>query len=231
MTYTSKTLSEIREAVSVIVQDAGMLNFTADEVDTAIRRALAELNTARPLMAEAVLTLNADGGELSLASYAESMPAFDWDALVIQDVFWPYRTGVARQNQTNDLAWYFVERNGDDGRLVLMTRRATPQSGDGVWLRYAMRRTINGLDGETETRLFPDEVVHLTRGAAAHLAEMGALDHAEGNAAALRAFAERERKAWRRILEEYGKAQVAQRASSPPRGWGNAWEERGGELG
>ncbi len=225
MTYASDTISEIRQAVAVVMQDAGGLNYTDDEIDAAIQRALVELSEARPLMAEATLTLIADGGEIRLSDYAAELPGFDMDALLVDDVFSPYEPGEEREEQVNQVRAYFVERIGEDCQLVLLSKGSTPQSGDKVWLRYAVRREVNGLDGALETRLFPEEVINLVRGAAAHLAQISVIDHAEANPEILRGFAERELATWKRILESYGRSAMAKAAPFSQEGWGGTWDE------
>jgi len=230
MTFANQTLNDLRRMVAVIVQDAGGLNFTNDEIDAALRQALADLGSARPLMAAATLTLRQDGRVVRLKDYHAGLPGFDWDVLIVMDVVWRDAGDAGQGSPGNALAGFFVERTGDDARLMLIPARGTPGRGDELRLRYAQKRTISGLDGAAETRLFSGEVVFLARGAAGYLARMGTVDHAESHSAALRTFADRELNAWQACLKTYGKSELARGVPFSAAGWEHAWhaaDERG----
>lgn len=226
MGFSTKTLTDLRTDVRVILQDAGALNFTDDEVDAGLRRALNDLGSKSPLMTVAVLTLLENGGELTLSDYAADLPGLPSGRVVIDAVFWPYDPNYPRQVQANRVSGYFVEPDGDDAQLVIIPVFNGPLTGEKVRLRYGKGRAVNGLDGATATTVFEHEVTPLVSAAAGYTALGGTVDRADDIAAELIHFARALLNQWRADLASMSVANLSQQPL-PSDGWGDAWDQPG----
>lgn len=221
MPYDTRTLDDYRSLVRTLAQDVEGLVFTTAEVDAALRRALADLRRARPLLERATLTLNADGGEIDLAEYSASLPEMDWENPIVQDL----RFTPAGWSDPSPISGYFLERTGDTARLVFFPLAQTPRAGDSLSLRYGLRRTMSGLDGASATRLFPDEAEYLCAAAAGYLARDAGIDRAETIGNALQSFAERTLADWQALLEAWRKGDPTSKTALDAAGWGELWDD------
>jgi len=125
-----------RQAVALLLKDAGNEAWTVDELDAAIRLALAELSRRLPQALSADVTLSQEGRAVPLPA----LTGYLW----VEEVWWPYTEGQYPPRPVP-----FAQR---DGQLFLETE-AEPQAGDTVHILYAAMQTIGGLDGAASTTL------------------------------------------------------------------------------
>lgn len=128
------TISTYQQAVAALLKDQGNEAWTMDELDAALRLALAELSQRLPQALSADVTLAEGGRQVPLTSLT--------GCLWVEEAWWPYEEGNFPARTVS-----FEVR---DGQLHLLTE-AEPQAGDKVHLLYAGMQTINELDGASST--------------------------------------------------------------------------------
>ena len=146
-------LADLKQRVLNILGDPDGERFSDAQLEEALRQALAGCSQSQPLTQEADATLTIAGREQVLEDIG--VP------LYVLHVWRP----AAEPRQMVPFQYYV---RGSDPVLVL--GGAEPQAGDTLHLRYAMRLTIDGLAGETETNLPEHCESILVRGAAGYAA-------------------------------------------------------------
>jgi len=116
--------------------------YDQDDLDEAIRWALARYTEVSPDVAIATVTLGSSGREVDISSIT--------DYLEVQRVWWDYDSSDPEYPPE----WCDFETWPGD--ILFIDSESEPQSGDVVRIWYTKKRAVSGLDGASETTL-PDE--------------------------------------------------------------------------
>ena len=150
-------LDTLRDRVEGLLQDAGNEDWTAEELDEAVRLALAPLSTLLP--ARAVTTLDAVDGQFEYDLSAVS------GLLAVVEVWYPYLAGDARFGRPHPVRWRML----DEATLYLDVG-LQPDAAYQVRVFYDRVHTLAGLDAATQTTLNAQEQAVLVLGAAGYAA-------------------------------------------------------------
>ncbi len=159
------TLSDLRDRVEQVLEDAGNTHWTTGALDEAIRLTLDELSLIQPQRAVGTVTLAAAGREISLAA----LPPL----LHVERVWWEYLAAAPDYPP----AWRKFELW--PGKNLWIDDGLEPQAGDVVRVFYTARHTLNGLDAATVTTLPDDQASLIVVGATGHAARSRALSVAD----------------------------------------------------
>jgi hypothetical protein len=157
--------------IRLILGDPDAVRYADDTLRHSLRWALDAYSRCLPQIITAGFSVQAAGREQSLAA----LPGL----LNVMEVFWPCQPG--QENPPAVRQWYFYQREGENFFYISGARM--PNSGDVIWLTYAARHTISGLDAAAFTSL-PDMHNAIVQSGAA------------GKAAGMRAFS---------LIESYGR--------------------------
>jgi len=188
-------ISDLCARVAADLRDAGHLQWTTDELEAHLRRALREYSRARPRRLADVLATVAGVRSYSLASLD--------GLLAVLDVVHPYDI-TAPPHPARRPAW----RMPTDDTLELLTTDAPRGDGtDDILVRYAGEHSIQGLDGAEATTLDAQGVELVVLGATGYAGEQAALSLVGavtvGDASArYAAWAAERLRRFRRALEE-----------------------------
>jgi len=127
--------------------------YTQDDLDEAIRWALARLNEIAPNVAEHTLTLVSDSREIDISALAQPLD-------VIR-VWSPYQPGPPEWRDFE--VW--------PGDILYIHDARPPAAGDAIRLFYTTPHTIAGLDGAAAATLRPDDENLIVVGASAFAAQ------------------------------------------------------------
>jgi hypothetical protein len=149
----SDTITTYRQAMADMLKDRANEVWSADELDAALRLALAELSQRLPNSLEASLTLAQAGRSVPTTSLSGCM----W----VEEAWWPYSEGDYPPNPVP-----FEQRQGE----VRLRVADLPAAGEIVRLLYAARQTVEGLDAAASTSVPEDWRGTVVMGAAAYAA-------------------------------------------------------------
>jgi hypothetical protein len=131
------TLASLTDAVESMLKDSSNQYWSTDEIEDAIRWALAEYSAVNPRRLDSSIDDAAGSREYSLTSVA--------GLLKVTRVWWPYDSADPAY-PPNLAPWYML----DDDTLYLDSESEPDGTGQ-IRLFYTAGRTIDGLDGATET--------------------------------------------------------------------------------
>lgn len=178
------TLSDYRVQLRLALRDAGAAVWSDAQLDEALREALAQYSRVAPERRGALLTLAADGREISLAGLA--------GLLEVTEVWLPY-SAAAPDYPPNTRAFRRLAAD-----TLYVEGGAPPRAGDTARVFYLARHTIQDLDGATATTA---PVIHqgaLLTGAAAVATQARArqLSEAENVPPSTRRWATEQTEVW-----------------------------------
>ena len=155
----------LRARVQSRLQDAGAARWSTDDLDEAIRTALAYYSRQNPYRAIGTITLAAAGREISLASLT--------GLIRVEKVWWDYdvTTPGYPPNWRQFEVW--------PGSLIYIDDREEPASGDILRVWYTKLHTLNGLDSAAATTVPAEDVDVIVTGAAHYAARSRAVELAE----------------------------------------------------
>lgn len=147
------TLAQLATRIGQMVDDAGVVTFSADDVAEGLRQALYRLSRARPLIATGNVTLAASGREISISSLT--------GLIGVKRVWLPYLTTDEEPN------WQPFEVWPDLGKLYMLSK-TEPQAGDIARVFYSKLRQVKDLDSAAATTVLPEDETLLCIGAAGY---------------------------------------------------------------
>jgi len=131
------TLASLIDAVESMLKDSSNEYWSTDEIEDAIRWTLAEYSAVNPRRLDSTIDDVAGSREYSLTSVT--------GLLRVIRVWWPYDSADPA-HPPNLAPWYML----DDDTLYLDSE-SEPDGTGRIRLFYTAGRTIDGLDGATET--------------------------------------------------------------------------------
>jgi len=131
------TLTSLIEAVGSMLKDSSNTYWSADEIEDAIRWALAEYSAVNPRRLETTIDDAAGSREYSLGSIT--------GLLKVTRVWWPY-DATDTVYPPNSVQWYML----DDDTLFLDAQREPDGTGK-IRVFYTAGHIIEGLDGALAT--------------------------------------------------------------------------------
>ena len=156
------SLSSFRTAILALLSDASNAIFSNDNIDQALRWALSEYSTRRPLLRTYML-------DVEISSCIHYLP---------DDFATRHITKVELYNEDPDsiieLTHYAYKR---DEQWVVGT--STISAGEVLQITYSTVHTIDGLDSAAGTTVLAEDEPLLHTGAAGRAAQMRALDRIE----------------------------------------------------
>lgn len=164
-------LSIMRARVALLVQDVASLIFSSDELDIAIRQALAQYSYYLPYERRTVVTLGVDGNEADLSQLSEVHK--------VTRVWYPWHASLSLNDQEENLVsgWDLIR---DSGSLALaFYTPVKPKAGEQVRVHYTTTHTLEGLDAAVVTTIPLYHYTLLAQGAAAYALLSGATDRAD----------------------------------------------------
>lgn len=155
----SATLASLTDRVEAMIADETNAKFSTTAIAEGLRQALHRYSKRRPRRAVTVLTIPADGREVSVAGVA--------GLLEVIDVWLPY-TAASPEEPPNTRAFEFWA----DEKILYFPAAANgsyePQAGEVARLFFSRLHTLNGLDSETVTTVPLDDETLLCWGAAGY---------------------------------------------------------------
>ncbi len=201
----------MRGLVQSKLQDSGATRWSTDDIDDAIRSALALYSDRNPNHAITTVTLSANGREIDISSIT--------DLVRVEKVWWDYDSSSPGYppNYRQFEVW--------PGAVLYIDDRDEPQSGDVVRIWYTKNHTINGLDSATATTIYKGDEEYIAQGAAyfaarARAAELAEtltvdddvvkrlLDWAQEEGKAFRYWINQKPPAWQRYAYAYGQDDI-----------------------
>jgi len=206
------TLATLRGRVRAALMDASSAIWADADLDAAIGEALRLLSAAAPAGYTAVLTLTADGRELSLAALS--------DLIGVTEVWFPYIAPAAGVGEVFGVCPFRFFWEGETPTLRLEPDGGRmPRSGENLRLFYSGMLKLDGLEGAALTTLPARDEALLALGAAGQAALSRSLDLMETPAQDL--YAVTLLAVWGRSrLKEFNAGLEARRAASARRGAG-----------
>lgn len=150
----SMNLETLRARVAQDLDDPDGAIWSAEELDRAVQRALAEYSAGLPSRREAVITLSQEGREVDLTGIAGLMD--------VERIWYPYTP------DTWPPRWCRFEQAGP--AAVRLKCRETPQAGESLLIFYWAAHTLAGLEGAEETSVPHYDMDILAAGAGAYAA-------------------------------------------------------------
>lgn len=154
---SSITLATLRDRVELLLQDSGNAIYSANDVDAAIRLALAKVNEKRPR--EVWDAVDAETREFDVSALSVLDPA------AIVQVWFPYDS-----TDTNaEPEWVeFEVLDYNDTLYVRLIGGEEPAAGDIARVVFQRPHTLNGLDSASDTTFYQTMEAPLAKGAAAY---------------------------------------------------------------
>ena len=165
VTASAMTLTTMRDRVEIVLQDSGNATWAAGDIDEGITQAIEQYSRRRPQHAVGVITLAADGREISLSTLT--------GLVRVERVWCPYDVS----DPTHPPNW--VHFQTWPGSLIYIDDPTEPSNGDVVRVFYTKEHTLNGLEGAGTTTFPVDDDSFLIDGAAAFAARFRAVEIAE----------------------------------------------------
>jgi hypothetical protein len=158
-------LASLTNRVEDVLQDPTNATWSADDIEEALRLALARYNEVNPNHAIKSITLPAAGREVDISSVT--------GYLEIERVWWDYdSTDPAHPPRWRDFELW-------PGDILFINDADEPQKGDVVRVWYTLLRTIKDLDSGASTTLPVAHDSILVNGAAGYAALMRSVELSE----------------------------------------------------
>jgi len=158
------TLAQLRDRVETLLQDTTNAIWSTDDLDEAIRQALALYDQVNPDEAIATITLTSGGREIDISSLGYTTVERVWRDYDASNPAYP-------PNWRDFEVW--------PGDILFIKDDEEPSSGDTVRIWYTKPHTLNGLDGATSTTVPEHHESLIVTGAAAIAAHMRATENSE----------------------------------------------------
>lgn len=162
---STETLTTLRDRIEARLQDASNARWAEADIDEALEMALEQWSRRDPYLAEATLTLSADGREIDISSVSGLMR--------VEKAWWPY------DSTTPGYPASWCQFEVWPGPILYIDDDTEPASGEKVRIWYSKMHTVDGLNSATATTLPAEDIGYFVNGVAAFAAQMRAVELAE----------------------------------------------------